>query len=579
MWQAEVRVDLDAIRDNVALLRAGTTAEVMAVVKADGYGHGMLPAARAALDGGADLARRLHPRRGADAAPGRHHRAGAGLAARPGPAAARGGRRRRRPERGEPGPARRDDRGRPAWPAGRPGSTSRSTPACPGAARPPTTGRRWSRRPRRPRPTARSRSVGVWSHFVYADAPGHATIDRQLAVFAEALGRGRAARHPAALPAHRQLGRHADPPGHPLRPGPPRASPSTGCRRSPGEHVRPAAGDDRPGPGDADQAGAGRHRRLVRAHLLHRRGRPRWPWCRSATPTGCPGTPPTPARSQLGGRIRTDRRPGLHGPDRARLRRRPGRRRATWRRCSAAATTASPPPTTGPRRSARSTTRSSPGSAASGCPGSTTGSPRCPVSARVPEQAESGRTALRAGRAAGILGAVVGVAAAGVATGVAVERAVVRRAKAVPGDPYADEEFGDLPYDERVTVTDRRRHRHPRRDRRADRRRRPARPTVVFVHGFCLDMGTFHFQRKALGRARRAPDGLLRPARPRPLRPARVRRVRAAALGETLRAVIDADRAGRPARPGRSLDGRHDDHGVRRAATRRCSTTGWSASC
>ena len=53
MWQAEVRVDLDAIRDNVATLRAGTTAEVMAVVKADGYGHGMLPAARAALAGGA----------------------------------------------------------------------------------------------------------------------------------------------------------------------------------------------------------------------------------------------------------------------------------------------------------------------------------------------------------------------------------------------------------------------------------------------------------------------------------------------------------------------------------------------
>src|SRR5206468_5916889 len=53
MWQAEVRIDLDAIRDNVALLRAGTTAEVMAVVKADGYGHGMLPSARAALAGGA----------------------------------------------------------------------------------------------------------------------------------------------------------------------------------------------------------------------------------------------------------------------------------------------------------------------------------------------------------------------------------------------------------------------------------------------------------------------------------------------------------------------------------------------
>src|SRR6201996_773658 len=53
MWQAEVRVDLNAIRDNVALLRSRTSAEVMAVVKADGYGHGMVPSARAALAGGA----------------------------------------------------------------------------------------------------------------------------------------------------------------------------------------------------------------------------------------------------------------------------------------------------------------------------------------------------------------------------------------------------------------------------------------------------------------------------------------------------------------------------------------------
>ena len=49
-----VQVDLAAIRDNVAVLkeRAGR-AEVMAVVKADGYGHGLLPSARAALRGGA----------------------------------------------------------------------------------------------------------------------------------------------------------------------------------------------------------------------------------------------------------------------------------------------------------------------------------------------------------------------------------------------------------------------------------------------------------------------------------------------------------------------------------------------
>jgi alanine racemase len=46
-------VDLAAIRANVASLKAGTPAEVMAVVKADGYGHGLLPCARAALAGGA----------------------------------------------------------------------------------------------------------------------------------------------------------------------------------------------------------------------------------------------------------------------------------------------------------------------------------------------------------------------------------------------------------------------------------------------------------------------------------------------------------------------------------------------
>jgi alanine racemase len=53
MGQAEIRVDLASIRHNVATLRSGTEAEVMAVVKADGYGHGMVPAARAALQAGA----------------------------------------------------------------------------------------------------------------------------------------------------------------------------------------------------------------------------------------------------------------------------------------------------------------------------------------------------------------------------------------------------------------------------------------------------------------------------------------------------------------------------------------------
>ena len=47
-------VDLGAIRSNVhALADHAPTAQVMAVVKADGYGHGLVPVARAAVAGGA----------------------------------------------------------------------------------------------------------------------------------------------------------------------------------------------------------------------------------------------------------------------------------------------------------------------------------------------------------------------------------------------------------------------------------------------------------------------------------------------------------------------------------------------
>src|SRR3954463_15092056 len=53
--RAVARVNVAAIERNVARLRAGTgdAAAVCAVVKADGYGHGAVPAARAALAGGA----------------------------------------------------------------------------------------------------------------------------------------------------------------------------------------------------------------------------------------------------------------------------------------------------------------------------------------------------------------------------------------------------------------------------------------------------------------------------------------------------------------------------------------------
>lgn len=52
--RAEVVVDLDAIRHNVELLVAGAPrAQTMAVVKADGYGHGALEVARTVLAAGA----------------------------------------------------------------------------------------------------------------------------------------------------------------------------------------------------------------------------------------------------------------------------------------------------------------------------------------------------------------------------------------------------------------------------------------------------------------------------------------------------------------------------------------------
>ncbi|NGO69452.1 alanine racemase [Streptomyces boncukensis] len=52
--RARAEIDLGAVRDNVRALRArAPRAELMAVVKADGYGHGAVPCARAAREAGA----------------------------------------------------------------------------------------------------------------------------------------------------------------------------------------------------------------------------------------------------------------------------------------------------------------------------------------------------------------------------------------------------------------------------------------------------------------------------------------------------------------------------------------------
>jgi pimeloyl-ACP methyl ester carboxylesterase len=116
---------------------------------------------------------------------------------------------------------------------------------------------------------------------------------------------------------------------------------------------------------------------------------------------------------------------------------------------------------------------------------------------------ESARpTARRARIAAGVVGSLVGLAAAGVAAGIAGRRVLLRRRQEAEPDPYADEPFGELPADEYRTVT--------------TAEGIPlhveivgpawARTTVIFVHGFCLDMGTFHFQRQALSQV----DGIPR---------------------------------------------------------------------
>lgn len=186
MWQAEVRVDLDAIRDNVAALRARTPAEVLVAVKADGYGHGMVPTARAALAGGATwlgvatLDEALTLRRAGIEAPvlawllspglPLHDGVGAGVdlsAATPElidelvAAARQAGRAARVHLKLDTG-------------LGRGGSPRSEWPALFEAAAKAQAG-------------GDVEAVGVWSHFACADEPGHESVDRQLTAFHEGL--------------------------------------------------------------------------------------------------------------------------------------------------------------------------------------------------------------------------------------------------------------------------------------------------------------------------------------------------------------------------------------------------------
>lgn len=185
MSRIQVVVDYDAIQRNVEVLREhAPTAQVMAIVKADAYGHGLVPAAAAARAGGASWLGVAQPSEALQLrAAGDHGRiftwlygpevpaldliahdvdVSVSTAAQLAPIAAAAR---------EAGKVARVhvciDTG-----LGREGVRPEALPALLEAL------------------AAQADAVavvGAWSHFALADAPGHETIDRQAGVFREAL--------------------------------------------------------------------------------------------------------------------------------------------------------------------------------------------------------------------------------------------------------------------------------------------------------------------------------------------------------------------------------------------------------
>ena len=184
---AEASVDLGAITKNIAALRAHVApAAVMAVVKANGYGHGAVPAARAAVRGGADwlgvvhVAEALEVRRAGVDVPllclmaigSDDHAAaitaGVDLAA------------------GSAGMVRRLAAAAEA--AGRPARVHLKADT--GLSRGGATAADWPSVLAAAGQAQRDGSIvvaGAWSHFASADDPGNPSIEAQLTAFKEAL--------------------------------------------------------------------------------------------------------------------------------------------------------------------------------------------------------------------------------------------------------------------------------------------------------------------------------------------------------------------------------------------------------
>ncbi|MBB1260023.1 alanine racemase [Streptomyces alkaliterrae] len=186
-------VDLDAVRANVHALRArAAVAELMAVVKSDAYGHGMVPCARAAREAGASWLGTATPEEAlALRAAGDTGRVLAWLWTPGGPwkqaieadvdvsasglwalreivaAAAEAGRGARVQLKVDTG-------------LGRNGCQPADWRELVDAARAAES-------------TGALRVTGIWSHFACADEPGHPSIEAQLAVYRDALAVAEAA--------------------------------------------------------------------------------------------------------------------------------------------------------------------------------------------------------------------------------------------------------------------------------------------------------------------------------------------------------------------------------------------------
>lgn len=179
----EAVIDLAAIRHNTAVLReASGGAGVMAVVKADAYGHGLLPVARAVVDGGASwlgvalLSEALTLRAAGITQPMLAWLTGSGEDY---PAAISAG---IDLSAGSVGDLMAISEA--ARQCGQPAhvhldiDTGLGRAGCPAAE--------WHDLCTQARKAEIDGAVvvtGTWSHFAYADAPGHPTIDRQISAF------------------------------------------------------------------------------------------------------------------------------------------------------------------------------------------------------------------------------------------------------------------------------------------------------------------------------------------------------------------------------------------------------------